>query len=88
MVFNVRCFKCGEQAVRLILGGRAIIHARCHACDSNLLAEIMALQEEAEAAAMAKKEESQSGCQDAPATTNIAFPAAKRNTDEGLQTGS
>ena len=47
MVFNVRCFKCGAHDVRLVLGGRAIIHARCHSCDTNLLAEVMALEEEA-----------------------------------------
>ena len=41
MVFDVRCFKCGEPEVRLVLGGRNIIHARCHACESNLLAEVM-----------------------------------------------
>lgn len=46
MVFNVRCFKCGEHEVRLVLGGRAIIHARCHGCESNLLAEIMELEQE------------------------------------------
>lgn len=46
MVFNVRCFKCGELDVRLVLGGRAILHARCHSCQSNLLAEIMAMEEE------------------------------------------
>lgn len=46
MVFNVRCFKCGEEGVRLVLGGRAILHARCQSCDSNLLAEVMALEEE------------------------------------------
>ncbi len=49
MVFNVRCYKCGENEVRLVLGGRAIIHARCHGCDSNLLAEIMELEAECEA---------------------------------------
>ena len=48
MVFNVRCFKCGAQDVRLVMGGRAILHARCHSCQSNLLAEIMALEEEVE----------------------------------------
>lgn len=46
MVFNVRCYKCGENEVRLVLGGRAIIHARCHGCDSNLLAEVMEFEEQ------------------------------------------
>lgn len=50
MVFQVRCFKCGEHKVRLVLGGRYIMHARCNACDSNLLAEIMAFEEEVRAA--------------------------------------
>jgi len=49
VVFNVRCFKCGEQDVRLVLGGRSVIHAQCHGCDSNLLAEIMELEEEVRA---------------------------------------
>ena len=46
MVFTVRCFKCGESAVRLVLGGRAILHARCHACGSNLLAEVFDFEQE------------------------------------------
>lgn len=46
MVFNVRCFNCGEFKVRLILGGRAIIHARCHGCEKNLLAEIMEFEQQ------------------------------------------
>ena len=45
MVFTVRCFKCGEHAVRLVLGGRAILHARCQACDANLLAEVLDFEE-------------------------------------------
>lgn len=44
MVFNVRCFKCGEHEVRLVMGGRSIIHAQCQACDTNLLAEVMEFQ--------------------------------------------
>ncbi len=50
MVFNVRCFKCGEHRVRLVLGGRAIIHARCHGCESNLLAEVMEFEQKVMAA--------------------------------------
>lgn len=50
MVFQVRCFKCGEHQVRLVLGGRFIMHARCYGCDSNLLAEIMEFEEEVRAA--------------------------------------
>lgn len=46
MVFTVRCFKCGEKDVRLIMGGRSIIHARCHDCGANLLAEVMEFEEE------------------------------------------
>ena len=45
MVFTVRCFKCGESAVRLVLGGRAILHARCHSCDANLLAEVLEFEQ-------------------------------------------
>lgn len=41
MVFEVRCFKCGAHAAQIVLGGRRIIHARCHACDANLLAEVL-----------------------------------------------
>lgn len=46
MVFTVRCFKCGEPSVRLVLGGRAILHARCHACDANLLAEVLEFEQQ------------------------------------------
>jgi len=45
VVFTVRCFKCGQESVRLVLGGRAILHARCHNCSSNLLAEVLELEE-------------------------------------------
>ena len=45
MVFTVRCFKCGQESVRLVLGGRAILHARCHGCNTNLLAEVLELEE-------------------------------------------
>jgi hypothetical protein len=48
LVFTVRCYKCGESAVRLVLGGRAILHARCHACSSNLLAEVLEFEQEIE----------------------------------------
>ncbi len=41
MVFTVRCFKCGETAVRLVLGGRRILHAKCEGCQTNLLEEVM-----------------------------------------------
>ena len=46
MVFTVRCFECGDSAVRLVLGGRAILHARCHACGTNLLAEVLGFEQE------------------------------------------
>lgn len=46
MVFTVRCFKCGQDSVRLVLGGRSILHAKCHNCNSNLLSEILELEEE------------------------------------------
>lgn len=46
MVFTVRCYKCGEPAVRLVLGGRAILHARCHSCGSNLLSEVLEYEQE------------------------------------------
>jgi len=41
VVLIVRCFKCGKHDVRLIVGGRSIIHARCHSCGANLLEEVM-----------------------------------------------
>jgi DNA-directed RNA polymerase subunit N (RpoN/RPB10) len=47
LVFTVRCFKCGEKDVRLIMGGRSIIHARCHDCGANLLADVMEFEQEA-----------------------------------------
>ena len=31
------------------MGGRAIIHARCHGCESNLLAEVMEMERQIEA---------------------------------------
>lgn len=37
---------CGEDAARVVMANAKIIHARCHACGSNLLAEVMALEEE------------------------------------------
>ena len=46
LVFTVRCFKCGDSAVRLVLGGRAILHARCHSCDANLLAEVLEFEQQ------------------------------------------
>lgn len=48
MVFTVRCFKCGSDSVRLIMGNRAILHAKCHDCSTNLLAEVLALEEQCE----------------------------------------
>ncbi|RAL22771.1 hypothetical protein DL240_07680 [Lujinxingia litoralis] len=59
MVFNVRCYKCGAPDVRLVLGGRAIIHARCHSCNTNLLAEVMAMEEEAQKRKQASHRERQ-----------------------------
>ena len=58
MVFNVRCYKCGENEVRLVLGGRAIIHARCHGCDSNLLAEVMEFEQEVLASGQVESDDS------------------------------
>lgn len=46
MFFNVRCFKCGEDAARVILGGRSILHAQCMACDSNLLKEVIEFEKQ------------------------------------------
>jgi hypothetical protein len=31
-----------------VLGGRAILHARCHSCGSNLLAEVLEFEQEVE----------------------------------------
>lgn len=86
MVFNVRCFKCGERDVRLVLGGRAILHARCHSCKSNLLAEVMALEEEV----LARKEamsqeyyEEESPFNESPTTRTIpAMPDLPPLEDE------
>ncbi len=58
MVFTVRCFKCGEPAVRLVLGGRAILHARCHSCSANLLSEVLEFEQEV---IRAKKERDNGG---------------------------
>lgn len=99
MVFNVRCFKCGENDVRLVLGGRAIIHARCHACDSNLLAEIMELEAECEARRQAKSSklgasDTWTGTEDLdddPATQSIAVtPELKEisESDEAIPAGN
>lgn len=46
VIHKVRCFKCGAPDVRLVMGSRQIIHARCKACDANLLAEILGLEQE------------------------------------------
>ncbi|MEZ4459680.1 MAG: hypothetical protein R3E66_08090 [bacterium] len=37
--------------MRLVLGGRAILHARCHSCNANLLAEVLEYEERARRAA-------------------------------------
>ncbi len=47
MVFKVRCFKCGAHDVRLIMGNQQILHAQCHHCQANLLAEVMSFEEDA-----------------------------------------
>lgn len=69
MVFNVRCFKCGEQAVRLVMGGRSIIHARCHACESNLLAEVMEFERQVEAESRADNVPKPESVSDDPGST-------------------
>lgn len=46
VVLTVRCFLCGEHAVRLIMGGRQILHARCQACRANVLAEVVAIEQD------------------------------------------
>jgi transcription elongation factor Elf1 len=48
MVQTVRCYKCGTESVRLITGGRKIIHAHCDACDTNLLEEVSEFQQQVE----------------------------------------
>ena len=58
MVFTVRCYKCGQEAVRLVLGGRAILHARCHSCNANLLAEVLEFEEKSKQAPAAQPEQS------------------------------
>ena len=52
MVITVRCFICHEHAVRVIMGGRDILQARCKACGANILAKVMQIQKECEAQAM------------------------------------
>lgn len=47
MVLTVRCFKCGSHDARVVMGGREILQARCDDCDSNLLAEVLELEQEA-----------------------------------------
>ena len=58
MVFTVRCYKCGQEAVRLVLGGRAILHARCHSCNANLLAEVLEFEEHSKRASNVQPEQS------------------------------
>lgn len=77
MVLIVRCFKCGQQDVRLIVGGRSIIHARCHSCGANLLEEVMAFEAEVQAEAAAKN----------PNTT-AEHQAVSRATDTPSSLGS
>lgn len=76
MVFTVRCYKCGEVAVRLIMGGRAILHARCQACHANLLDEVMTF--EAEVAAQAGK---QAAHADKPTQNGLRAVVADPNAD-------
>jgi DNA-directed RNA polymerase subunit N (RpoN/RPB10) len=75
MVFDVRCFKCGEHGARLVLGGRSIIHARCHACGANLLAEVMAFEQEVMAAQQAN---------DAPTTQSLSAIDLESEEDKAL----
>lgn len=84
MVFNVRCFKCGEPEVRLVLGGRAIIHARCHGCDSNLLAEIMEFEQEIYAEGEETVVEDVSG----PSTQALAAIPSNRTDEEAVPPSS
>jgi DNA-directed RNA polymerase subunit N (RpoN/RPB10) len=58
VVFTVRCYKCGQEAVRLVLGGRAILHARCHSCNANLLAEVLEFEENSRRAPNLQREQS------------------------------
>ena len=87
MVFNVRCYKCGEHEVRLVLGGRAIIHARCHGCDSNLLAEIMDFEQQImDEQSPVNENSGQSKPLDADPPA--AATDTRGNDDAGLQPGS
>ncbi len=81
MVFNVRCFKCGEPEVRLVLGGRAIIHARCHGCESNLLAEVMEFEQEVAAGVAARKAAESS---DDPITQTLHPPPPETLEEESV----
>lgn len=79
MVLIVRCFKCGNHDVRLIVGGRSIIHARCHSCGTNLLEEVM----EFEAQVHAELHAAAPG----PSTT-AAHKAVSRTDEAGPSLGS
>ena len=83
MVFDVRCFKCGEHQARLVLGGRSIIHARCHACGANLLAEVMALEKEA-MESLASPTEDVVSSEDAPPTQSIPLADLDGEEEEAL----
>ena len=61
MIYTTRCFKCGEMAVRLIMGGRSIIHARCQACNATLLDEVLRFEAEVGADAEPEEPDSQTG---------------------------
>ncbi len=71
MVFTVRCYKCGQEAVRLVLGGRAILHARCHSCNANLLAEVLEFEEKSKRAPNVQPEQTTQELLDLEATEAI-----------------
>lgn len=79
MVLTVRCYQCGENAVRLIMAGRQIMQARCRACGANVLAEILALEQDTQRA----QGDDGLTCPDRDLTPH-QLPAIERDSEEGL----
>lgn len=86
MVFNVRCFKCGQPEVRLVLGGRSIIHAQCHGCETNLLAEVMKFEQEVAAGRATHSAAEDEGYEESPPAASSA--PTPETYDEGIAASS
>lgn len=48
MIQEVRCYKCGDEAVRLLLMGKEIMQANCTSCETDLLEEVDTFREKVE----------------------------------------